>query len=169
MARIRVDQATEEKYLHGAMVDAARALEEAKRAKELADLAFAEAEERYITAAFAAKTRGVPTAKVPFTATNGIEQTATLVDGTGGNSVLDEGMFRNKIGAKVWHTLTKEVLDKAKLDAALTTGAVDRATVVMCTKVGDKKSFARFTPVKGQKVTKVMPVKRVTAVRRVAS
>ena len=143
------------------LADTSRDLEHARRMVEEAELALAEAEEHYLQACKVAKASGVKTSGVEFTATNGIPMTSTLVDGTGKNSQLDEAKFAKKVGAKIWKGLVKEVLDNAKFKAALAAGIISSGDVAMCTVVGDRKSYARFTA----KTARVKAVKKVAKAR----
>lgn len=129
-------------------------LEDAKRAKEIAIETFELAEIAYIQLALAAKAKGVKVSGVEFMATNGIPMTSTLVDGTGANSVLDESQFSKRIGTRKWKLITKTVIDSVKLKAQIEAGVISMADVAICTRVGDKKSYARFTT-KTATVTKV--------------
>lgn len=146
----------QQKQVEDLLVSTSRDLEAGRRAVEEAELALAEAEAQYEQACKLAKSSGVSTSKVEFTATNGIPMLSTLVDGTGKSSVLDEAQFAKKVGAKVWKTLVKEVLDTVKFKAALAAGTISSADVAMCTKVGDRKSYARFTA----RTAKVKAVKK---------
>ena len=97
-----------------AVIERAREAEQRKREFEAAEVAWREAEAGYLDVAIRAKDAGAPVAKLPFTATNGLDMTVTLVDGRGKNSHLDEAALAKRIGARKWKTITKTVIDPAK-------------------------------------------------------
>lgn len=126
------------------LADAARHLEDKRRLREAALVAFDEAERAYIEAALHAKEVGVKT-KVLFTATNGMPMTATFVDGTGKKTQIDVAKLQNKLGAARWKRVTVPTLDKKLLDQAIDKGVVAAAEVAACMTIEDKKSYASFT------------------------
>ncbi len=58
---------------------------------------------------------------------------------------VDEARLKRKIGAKVWHKLTREVLDKSKLDDALATGLVDIADVALCSSEVPRSPYIKIS------------------------
>jgi hypothetical protein len=123
----------------------AKTLEDRRRTKQAAEQDFTEAEASYLHVAAQAKALGVKVTQVPFTATNGVPMAATFVDGTGKNTSLDDGKLQTKLGADRWKKVTKPVLDKTLLQAAVDKGIVQAAEVAACMNVGDKKSYASFS------------------------
>lgn len=138
------------------------AYEAAKRAAERAALELAEAEDAYVQAALRAKANGVNTKGIAFISNAGIPSTVTFVDGTGGNSHVDDAALAKKIGVRKFNAICKQVIDGEKLKAAIASGVISAADVAMVTKVGDRKHYGRFTA----KVAKAAP--RKVAPRRVA-
>lgn len=74
----------------------------------------------------------------------------------------DEGRLETAVGPKVWSKVTKRVLDKAKLEAAITMGDVDANVVAACAQVADSKPYVRISGAKGANMAYTAPVTKVT-------
>lgn len=67
----------------------------------------------------------------------------TLVEGTTVN--IDEDALKKALGAKTWGKVTKQVLDKAKLEAAVVIGDVDEVVVAQCSEEKPRKPYIRVS------------------------
>lgn len=59
--------------------------------------------------------------------------------------VIDEDRLKNAIGAAKWKKVTKTVLDKAKLEAAVAIGEIDQNTVASVSTLKDIKASVRVS------------------------
>lgn len=74
----------------------------------------------------------------------------TLVKGT--TITIDEAALKKSLGARLWGKVTKQVLDKEKLEAHIVTGEVDPNVVASVSAEKDRKPFVKvsgtYTPTK---------------------
>lgn len=73
----------------------------------------------------------------------GATMKATVVAGQ--RVVIDEGKIKSALDPKTWKKVTRVVLDKDKLEAAVALGEVDTNTVAACSEVKDVKPYVKVT------------------------
>lgn len=97
------------------------------------------------------------------TANNG-DITGTLVKGS--TISIDEEKLKKSLGAALWKKVTKQVLDKERLEAHIVTGDVDANVVAAASTEKDRKPFIKVTGTyrqpKGTGIRTVSPGPAVT-------
>jgi len=81
--------------------------------------------------------------KTVSTKINGAEVKGTIVAPQ--RVVIDEQKVRNALDAKMWRKVTRLVLDKDKLEAAVAIGDVDANVVAQCSEIKDTKPYVKVT------------------------
>jgi hypothetical protein len=69
--------------------------------------------------------------------------TGTLVEAI--RIVIDEARLKKELGAQKWGKVTKQVLDKPKLEDAITKGEVDPNVVAICSEEKANKPYVKVT------------------------
>lgn len=83
-----------------------------------------------------------------ITAEDGADNiTGTFVQGS--TIVIDEGMLRKKLGAKVFDGLCSMSLDRKLLEEAIAQGKIDAVSVAACSTERVNKGYVRLTVKKG--------------------
>lgn len=95
-------------------------------------------------------------------ANNG-DLTGTVVRGT--TLSYDEDGIKRSLGATLWKKVTKQVMDKEKLEAAIVVGDIDPNIIAQHTTEKDKKPYIRVTGTFRQKKTARKTTQPKVAVR----
>lgn len=69
--------------------------------------------------------------------------TATVVRGE--RVIISEESLKKKIGATLWGKVTKQVLDKEKLEAHVATGAISATDVAACSETKENKPYVKVS------------------------
>lgn len=59
--------------------------------------------------------------------------------------IINEDVLQKTLGAKLWGKVTKAVLDKAKLEAHITTGDIDANVVAACSETKVNKPYVKIS------------------------
>jgi hypothetical protein len=94
------------------------------------------------------------------TTDNGDSIKGTLVEAQ--RVTYDEDRLKKALGAPVWKKVTKQVLDKQKLEAEITVGAVDPNVVAGCASVADNKPYVKVTGSYSPSTLVDLPIGEVT-------
>lgn len=104
---------------------------EAQRERGEAELRFAEAEARLMTALGERKTAKVGSHRVTV-----VRRETTKVD---------EPKLKKLLGAKLWNKVAKSVLDRGKLESAISTGEVSLDVVASASTIVPSKPYLRLS------------------------
>ena len=73
----------------------------------------------------------------------GTEAKGTLIEGT--RIVIDEAALKKRLGAGMWDKITKQVIDKEKLEARIAVGDIPATAVAVCSEEFPNKPYVRVT------------------------
>lgn len=117
-----------------------------KTIAEEAERAFQEAQEEIVGIM---EERGIPSVSA-FEESTGLQYTGTLVQSE--TVEFDEAALRKALGARLWEQVTRQVVDRKKLEARIAIGDVTAKAVEKHTIRKPRRPYLKLT-VKQQKIT----------------